>query len=681
KHGERVLKTPEYEANRKQATEAEKQLATVRDELSRFEPLVYPGRTIGIDDQSDMRVPPDDKSPVRVPSDEPGVTILKGSGGKNGNSGDKGRNERNDPGDLGRLPNLGKGYTWWSEVANTDVFTWDPHASGRFQVWLSWGCGLSGRSPTTQEKHATDAHYLLDLDGDLKTQDDQHLIAKVNQQQFADGTGQAPEKVLGATGSLSLWSGLYDAGVYELNENSRIVLRGGATDAPVTADVIVLQAEGSRNGEISQGDNSVPRVFDLRHSDVVPGPQLRPPVHPRQNVERFSPTQARLVRFTGLKTNGGEPCIDELEIYTAGENSRNVALASGGAKALASSTLPGYDIHKLEHINDGLHGNRHSWISNEPGVGWVQIELPERVVIDRIVWGRDLEGKYKDRLATRYKIEVATEPGAWHLVAGSDDRIPFINADMPNAFYPTAGLSTDETQVLKGLIGELKELDAKLDQLNKDIPKSYTGTFSQPEPTYWLYRGDPFQKREVVTPTDTPEPERRLALARWMGNPKNPLTARVMVNRIWYYHFGEGIVSTPNDLGRNGTRPSHPELLDWLASAFMDSGWSIKAVQRLILLSSTYRQSSQPNLRGLAVDAQCRLLWRFPPRRLEAEAIRDSILSVSGGLSLRRRTERPQADPLDHRATGAEPAQQPVYDATGGAFRRTSPQRSRQRFR
>jgi hypothetical protein len=129
-----------------------------------------------------------------------------------------------------------------------------------------------------------------------------------------------------------------------------------------------------------------------------------------------------------------------------------------------------------------------------------------------------------------------------------------------------------------------------------------------------------------------PEQERRLQLADWIASPENPLTARVLVNRIWQHHFGVGLVSTPNDFGKNGAKPTHPDLLDWLASEFVAQGWSIKKLQRQILTSATWRQASAPREAALKVDASSRLLWRFPPRRLEAEGIRDSILAVSGNL-------------------------------------------------
>ena len=133
---------------------------------------------------------------------------------------------------------------------------------------------------------------------------------------------------------------------------------------------------------------------------------------------------------------------------------------------------------------------------------------------------------------------------------------------------------------------------------------------------------------------DAPEQQRRLALARWVVDPSNPLTARVIVNRLWQHHFGRGIVGTPSDFGKMGAKPSHPELLDWLACELVAGGWRLKPIHRLIILSSAYRQSGATNTAAAAVDADAVLLWRYPPRRLEAEAIRDAVLSVSGNLDL-----------------------------------------------
>jgi hypothetical protein len=124
----------------------------------------------------------------------------------------------------------------------------------------------------------------------------------------------------------------------------------------------------------------------------------------------------------------------------------------------------------------------------------------------------------------------------------------------------------------------------------------------------------------------------RRELARWLASPDNPLTARVMVNRVWQHHFGVGLVPTSANFGEMGERPSHPELLDFLAARFIDSGWSIKAMHRLIALSSTYQQSSASNAAGLAADPENKLLWRANRRKLESEALRDSLFAVAGRL-------------------------------------------------
>ncbi|QDT41620.1 Planctomycete cytochrome C [Gimesia alba] len=124
----------------------------------------------------------------------------------------------------------------------------------------------------------------------------------------------------------------------------------------------------------------------------------------------------------------------------------------------------------------------------------------------------------------------------------------------------------------------------------------------------------------------------RLQLAQWLTSGRHPLTARVMVNRLWRWHFGKGLVRTPDNFGKLGERPTHPELLDWLAVQFVEQGWSIKSMHRLIMLSSTYQMSTRYNAELAAVDPENRLLWRMNRRRLEAEAIRDSILAVCGKL-------------------------------------------------
>lgn len=141
---------------------------------------------------------------------------------------------------------------------------------------------------------------------------------------------------------------------------------------------------------------------------------------------------------------------------------------------------------------------------------------------------------------------------------------------------------------------------------------------------------------EVVPPFPggTPKTGRRLAFARWLIRPEHPLTARVMVNRIWYHHFGTGLVQSLDNFGTQGDRPTHPQLLDWLADQFIQSGWSIKHIHRLILNSATFQQASRVTQEQLRLDPENRLLSRMPIRRLDAEALRDSLLAVAGRLDL-----------------------------------------------
>ncbi len=134
-------------------------------------------------------------------------------------------------------------------------------------------------------------------------------------------------------------------------------------------------------------------------------------------------------------------------------------------------------------------------------------------------------------------------------------------------------------------------------------------------------------------PVDAGDAERRRRLADWISSERNPLLARVIVNRVWHYHFGVGIVDTPNDLGFNGGRPSHPDLLDWLALNFRDGGFRLKQLHRQIVTSATYRQASTLNPRALAKDADNRLLWRYSPRRVEAEVLRDAMLVAAGQMN------------------------------------------------
>lgn len=369
----------------------------------------------------------------------------------------------------------------------------------------------------------------------------------------------------------------------------------------------------------------------------------RPPVNAIQNTERIAAVSAKFVKFTIEETNtGAEPCLDELELWTG--DGRNVAVQ---AKLSSSGDFPGNERHQLHHLIDGHVGNDRSWISNTADTGWVVLELPNRESIVKVVWGRDRKEQFADRLPIRYKIECSDDGTQWNIAADSFDRMPFSSPRTPESDWKVMALSKEQRDLAEVQEATLANLQVQLKQLISPTT-AYVGKMEQPAPTYRLSRGDPMQPKEPIAPggiqgvgdvlsmpDDLPEQQRRVELANWIASPSNPLPARVMVNRIWQYHFGVGLVDTPSDFGHNGGVPSHPELLDWLASEFIESGWSVKQLQKRILTSQAYRQSSQVKADGLRIDANNRWLWRFSPRRLEAEAIRDSILAVSGQLDLR----------------------------------------------
>jgi hypothetical protein len=391
-------------------------------------------------------------------------------------------------------------------------------------------------------------------------------------------------------------------------------------------------------------------AVDRRLDDLEPEAEpfadqpRRPAVNARRNVDRFPAVQARFLRFTVAGTGDDtEPCLDELEVYTAEKGPRNVALAAAGTTARASSEYPAPQ-YKAAHVIDGRFGKGWSWMSAQAGKGWVELEFSKTETIDRVVWGRDREEKLKDRLPTAYQIEVAAAVGKWQVVATSADRVPLpLAARLSHIPQLPASKQRQRNSLLK-------DRDAALAHLNVLAGRRlvYAGRFVQPGPSFVLLRGDPLRTGEVVVPAGlsavrpalrldgkSPERERRLALARWLGSPDNPLPARVMVNRVWQYHFGEGLVATASDFGFNGARPTHPALLDWLAAEFQGNGWRLKPLHRLILLSAAYRQSGRADATALAVDRFNRLVWRLAPRRLSGEEVRDAMLSVSGKLDLR----------------------------------------------
>jgi hypothetical protein len=224
--------------------------------------------------------------------------------------------------------------------------------------------------------------------------------------------------------------------------------------------------------------------------------------------------------------------------------------------------------------------------------------------------------------------------------------------------HPSVNVTAGSLYLYDGAAAaELQKLANQANQIRREKPREefvralWEPINQTPPATYLFARGQPDQPKDQVEPgaprilaerhpprfplddEALPTTGRRLAFARWLVDSRHPLTSRVIVNRVWLHHFGRGLVETPGDFGMLGARPSHPELLDWLASELVDGSWSLKRLHRLLLTSATYRQRAVQHAAGEAADPENRLYWRMPLRRMDAEALRDSILAVSGRLN------------------------------------------------
>jgi len=386
----------------------------------------------------------------------------------------------------------------------------------------------------------------------------------------------------------------------------------------------------------------------------------RPAVDRTGTEDRFDPIPAKHVRLI-CEARDSNPnatagfCVDEFEVWSTGEEPRNVALAANGGKASGTSRqiedFP--NAYGPQLAIDGKTGARFISAGNSLTIG-----LAEPAEIDRVVFSSakgELNPEHrKFEFVGDYRIEVSLDGNEWQEVASSRDRKP-VNRNAHLDFRLWRLEATDEEQ------RTFAELSRELGQINRDIaaipplPSVWIGHRSAGDakgPFHIFLGGSPQKKGEEIVPAslsamaetispfelpaESDEATRRLELARWITDSDNALTLRVLANRIWHYHFGTGIVDTPSDFGYMGGRPSHPELLDFLASELRKNGWRLKPMHRMIMLSETYRQSSQFDAESARVDGDARLLWRFPPRRLSAEEIRDTILQVAGKLDDRR---------------------------------------------
>jgi hypothetical protein len=272
----------------------------------------------------------------------------------------------------------------------------------------------------------------------------------------------------------------------------------------------------------------------------------------------------------------------------------------------------------------------------------IEIENEAEQPVRRMEWWSDRRTGRNTGMPKVFRLEAQDRDGKWKELCSSLDHVRDLELEMPR-------VKEDELPERGELLAERKRIEAELAAI-PEPRKIYAAKPKAMDRAWLLERGSVAKPVEEVSAgalsavrqldanlglgKEAGDRERRLALADWIANERNPLTARVIVNRVWYWHFGNGIVNTPSDFGLNGDRPSHGELLDWLAVAFMENGWSLKWLHRQILMSEAYQRTGAMNEKAFAVDADNRLLWRMPLRRMDAETLRDTMLAVSGELRL-----------------------------------------------
>ena len=401
-------------------------------------------------------------------------------------------------------------------------------------------------------------------------------------------------------------------------------------------------------------------------------------------VNRFSASEHPFIDGVFV-ADGGDEGQEAIEISSTGTVIRGLpktsgmawdAIRNGPVASQHSPELGGIDFTSQGHDLLGLHANAgltFDLTSLRQAIGQEKLLLESQVgyfgaagdyradvwvIVDGdILWSRRNLNRSEGLQPLRLEIPdeanfltlVATDGGNGY----SHDQIGFGDARLMGREQSVR--TTEDVAVLQRLTAELSEIDQAIEALGPP-PRAY-GIVSKeiPDEIRALRRGDsesPFG--ESVLPgalacvgelnskfgddPKMPEGERRVALAKWISDPQHPLTYRVIANRIWLWHFGRGLVSTPSDFGAGGALPTHPKLLDWLASELQVAGGSLKALHRIILMSETYCQQSLEDATSQSArqDALNEFLWRQNPRRLNAEAIRDSVLAVSGNLNTQR---------------------------------------------
>jgi mono/diheme cytochrome c family protein len=431
-----------------------------------------------------------------------------------------------------------------------------------------------------------------------------------------------------------------------------------AATRPLSVELSQLEAERDKL------DDAIEARAKAAFATIKP---TRPKIDQHGTNETFSPVEARYLKFVihsltgdhqgaakGKREGGQGGKLTEFQVWSADQPDRNVALASNGTTAEGAKSATAEDFPEAygpQYCIDGLLGE--AWFIGNPAVLTLTFAKPEK--INRITFinargDRDTdESKVRGSTPCEYEVQVSTDGKTWTTVASDEGREPWTPAH-GIAHARRTVTTAEEGQQLATVEKQLAQVRAKLRAVPA-LPQMWVGNTAQPkEPTFVHKGGDPMKPGEAVVPAslsvldqvmkpyelkpDADEGQRRLALAKWITSDDNPLTPRVLANRVWQHHFGTGLVDTPSDFGFLGSKPTHPELLDYLASRLVANGWKLKALHREILLSQTYLQSSENREDAAKEDKDARLLWRFPPRRLSAEELRDTMLTVAGKLQL-----------------------------------------------
>ena len=426
-----------------------------------------------------------------------------------------------------------------------------------------------------------------------------------------------------------------------------------AATKPLAADLKKLEAERA----------SLDEAINARAKQAAAAIKAtRPKIDPHGTEESFPTTEAKFLRFVihGFTTapaakkrpnaTGGK--LTEFQVWSA--DGKNVALASHGTKAEGAKSTTAEDFPEAygpQYCIDGMTGE--GWFIGDPPVLTLTFAKPEQINRITFINARGERGTDESKVAgatpCEYEVQTSLDGQTWQTVATEEGREPWTPAHRV-AKARRSVITEEESAKLEALEKQIAAVQAKLNRVPK-LPQVWAGTHAQPkEPTTIHKGGDPMKPGDTIVPaslsvldqvtkayelkSDANEGERRLALAKWITGNDNPLTPRVLANRVWQHHFGTGIVDTPSDFGFLGSKPTHPELLDFLATRLVAHGWRLKPLHREILLSQTYLQSAAFRSEAAKEDKDARLLWRFQPRRLSAEELRDTMLTIAGKLQL-----------------------------------------------